>query len=377
MLTGPSMRTSILFAAVATLAGCAGTLPTDGDAVTEHIEQAESACTRDGRLTVMTQNVYLGADIDPILSAQHDAEVPVAVAAAWAQLEGNDTADRAAGLAALIARKDPALVGLQEVALFRRFPGDGSAPIEIDFLDVLMRSLKARGLRYHVAIVQKDSDVTVPMLAGIDAAGAPLLDGVQMIDRDAILVRDGIVTAHPRAARYAVALPVSFADVEVEIVRGWASVEVETEGGRFRFMTTHLEDHVPEIQAAQAAELLSITDAERLPIVLTGDFNSPADGSGTPTYTTVVASGFSDAWLAARPRDPGYSCCRGADLRVFPAPLTQRLDIVFVRGHSSRGIPGIVTADLVGDRASDRTRGGRWPSDHAGLVTTFRSPTAW
>ena len=258
----------------------------------------------------MTQNVYLGADIDPILSAQHDADVPVAVAAAWAQLEDNDTADRAAGLAALIARKDPALIGLQEVALFRRF--HGATTIEIDFLDLLMKALKTRGLHYHVAVVQNDSDVTVPMLAGIDASGAPLLDGVQMIDRDAILVRDGIATSQPRAARYAAALPVSFADIDVEIVRGWASVEVEGEGGRFRFMTTHLEDHVPEIQAAQAAELLSITGAERLPLVLTGDFNSPADGRGTPTYATVAAEGgFSDAWLAAmmrsahRPDAPG------------------------------------------------------------------------
>jgi hypothetical protein len=31
-----------------------------------------------------------------------------------------------------------------------------------------------------------------------------------------------------------------------------------------------------------------------------------------------------------------------------------------------------VRADVVGEEAADRTAGGLWPSDHAGLVTTLR-----
>ena len=367
------MKRTILLAALT--AACSGATPPED---TEHTASAVSACERDGRLTVMTQNVYLGADIDPILGAEHEADVPPAVAAAWAQMHGNDFHDRARAIAASIAHQDPAVVGLQEVALFRRFSHAGGAPEEIDFLEILKAALRARGLHYRAVIVQTDSDVTVPMLAGIDPSGAALIDGVQMIDREVILVRDGIVTSKPRSGRYAVSLPVELADEQLEIIRGWASVVVHTSSGRFRFITTHLEDHVPEIQSAQAEELLAITSAETLPIVLTGDFNSAGDGSTTPTYGTMRAAGFQDAWTAARPHDPGFSCCREADLNVANAKLDQRIDFVFVRGtHPNRPIPGLVTATLVGDAAHDRTHEGRWPSDHAGIVASFHPPSAW
>lgn len=375
------MKRSMILAALATTTaalGCSGeSAAPEGDASSVHTARIVAACeSKHAQVKVMTQNVYLGADIDPILAAASAEEVPVAVAAAWAQLEGNSFEDRAAAIAGAIARERPQLVALQEVAIFRRFPGDGSSSTEIDFLAILQRALSARGLHYEAASVQQDSDVQVPMLAGFDAAGAPLLDGVQMIDRDVVLVRSDVRTSRPSSARYAVALPVSVAGASVEIVRGWASVVIQTKTGPFRFMTTHLEDHVPQIQAAQAEELLGITAADKLPIVLAGDFNSPADGSETPTYGALAAAGFHDAWSAAHPSDPGFTCCRAADLRVA-APLTQRLDIVFARGRASRGMPSPVSAVIVGDAPRDRTRSGLWPSDHAGVVATFRTPTSW
>jgi hypothetical protein len=367
------MKRSTIVAALATTTaalGCSGHVAdTESSAPAEHRSSTAAVSTSEGgRLTVMTQNLYLGADIDPILGAATEREIPVAVAAAWKQLERNRFEDRAEAMAAMIAREQPQLVALQEVALFRRFPHDGSAPVQIDFLVILHRALAARGLHYRTAVVQKDSDVQVPMLAGVDRTGAPVLDGVQMIDRDVVLAREDVAISRPESARYAVALPVSFAEASVEIVRGWASVIVQTETGSFRFMTTHLEDRVPEIQAAQAAELLAITSHEALPIILAGDFNSPADGSGTSTYAAVAAAGFADAWTSANPGQPGFTCCRAADLRL-PSPLTERIDIVFVRG-----LAGPVTAALVGDAPRDRAGSGLWPSDHAGVVATFLSP---
>ena len=48
----------------------------------------------------------------------------------------------------------------------------------------------------------------------------------------------------------------------------------------------------------------------------------------------------------------------------------QRLDLVLFRnGH--KGLDALTT-DLIGDRPSDLTPSGLWPSDHAGLASVFR-----
>jgi len=42
---------------------------------------------------------------------------------------------------------------------------------------------------------------------------------------------------------------------------------------------------------------------------------------------------------------------------------------VFLRGPFTP-----VAADVVGEESADRTPGGLWPSDHAGVVATLASP---
>lgn len=330
----------------------------------------------DMRITVMTQNVFLGMAVEPVLAAPTEADVPIAVAAAWQTVHANRFDERADAIAASIARRRPDVIGLQEVAVYRQFTGNGDAPTEIDFLAILQKALAKRGLAYKTAAVQNDTDVLVPMLAGFDASGAPILDGVEVIDRDAVLVRADLTTSKPRAGRYQASLPVPAFGTTVEIVRGWVSVDVQALGGSYRFVSTHLEDLVPEIQAAQAAELLQIVNSEKVPVVVAGDFNSPADGSGTPTYATLRAAGLRDAWSAARPNAPGFTCCRAEDLHVAK-PLTERLDIIFARGRSPKPIPGLVFAEVVGDEPGGRTPSGLWPSDHAGVIASFRAPTLW
>jgi hypothetical protein len=55
---------------------------------------------------------------------------------------------------------------------------------------------------------------------------------------------------------------------------------------------------------AQAREFLSGPAATTLPVVLVCDCNSPADGSLTGTYGTLITAGFDDAWEVAFPGDP-------------------------------------------------------------------------
>lgn len=371
------MRNPMLLFAVLTTAGVAcSDAPRGTEATSESTSTLDvlDAHAHARGLTVVTRNVYLGLDIAPILAAPTPQDVPLRVADAWLEMISNDFAARAGVIAGDIARTRPALVGLEEVALFRRTPHDGGTVEVIDYLAELQSALAARGLDYVVAVVQNDSDVVAPMLAGVGPQGAPLLDQVEMIDRDVILARSDVRTSHPLAARYAAALPVSLGGTNLEIVRGWASVVVDVGDGRpFRFVATHLEEQLaPPVQLAQAAELLLLLWREWRPVVLTGDFNSAADGSQTPTYGLLTHGGFVDVWSQARPHASGYTCCEPADLHLT-ASLDQRIDLVLVRNPSDRRHPieDHPSVSLLGVDPRDRTASGLWASDHAGIVASF------
>lgn len=243
----------------------------------------------------------------------------------------------------------------------------------IDYLGILQSALAARGLHYSVVAVQDESDVTAPMFAGLGSGGQPLLDAVEMLDRDVILARADVATSGATGASYSTLLPVSIGGQSLDITRGWASVVAHVDGGPpFRFFVTHLEEELaPPIQAAQAQELLGIVGAEKRPVVLVGDFNSAADGSQTPTYATIAGAGYVDVWATAHPWAPGYTCCRDADLSVLAAPLTHRIDFVFADGVRQHGRGSDVDAYRVGDDPGDRTPSHLWPSDHAGVVASF------
>jgi len=67
--------------------------------------------------------------------------------------------------------------------------------------------------------------------------------------------------------------------------------------------------------------------------------------------------------------DPGPTCCQADDLMNETSRLTGRIDMVFHRGDLTP-----TTASVVGNQPEDRTPSGLWPSDHAGVVTTFTIP---
>ena len=70
-----------------------------------------------GRLKVMTQNVYVGADLFKILNP--DQPIPVNAAEIFGDIQVTDFAQRAESIADLIAEHEPHLIGLQEVSLIR------------------------------------------------------------------------------------------------------------------------------------------------------------------------------------------------------------------------------------------------------------------
>lgn len=334
------------------------------------------------RITVMTRNVYVGAAIEEIFSPDLPLEeIPFKAAELFGEILATDFAERARAIAGEVARNRPHVIGLQEVSLFRlQVPSDavlgGATPATqptLDFLEILLDALDARGLAYQVASSIENFDAEVPMYFP-DAGVLPFAD-IRLTDYDVILVRDDVAHAEASGSNYAVNLPVVVAGQALELKRGWTSVLATIEGATFRFVNTHLEptDFAPQVQAAQAAELLGALSAETAPIVLVGDLNSSPDGTPTPTARSFLHAGFEDAWSQ---RAPGHTCCQDKSLRSPGSALERRFDLVFLRGFElyEPGVRGAVHAKLVGETSADRTESGMWPSDHAGVVATLQLP---
>jgi endonuclease/exonuclease/phosphatase family metal-dependent hydrolase len=326
-------------------------------------------------VTVMTQNLYLGADVEPILAAQTPNELFAAVASAWAGVQANDFATRAKAIAAEIDAGHPDLVALQEAVMFRtQTPGDGPATpattVAYDYLQMLIDALHDRGLDYEAVSVGTGYDVE---LTGVFATG-PM--DVRLTQREVILVRTGpagptVSLSNAQNGQYAahISAPTPFPGVTIPLPWAWASVDVKVGASTFRLVSTHLDSESPASQEAQAAELVSGPAAGPLPTVIVGDLNSPADGSGTTSYQQIVDAGFSDAWSSLHPGDPGFTCCEAGTLDNATNQLDSRIDVVMTRG----GIRPLAIA-----RTGDQPIGGgmepNWPSDHAGLIATLRLP---
>ena len=329
-----------------------------------------------GELTVMTRNLSFGTDLGPIVAATTELEFVTAVAAAFTQAQASDFPGRARAWADEIERAQPDLIGLQEAALWRtQTPADFSptpnaTTVQIDLLALLLAELRSRGLRYEVVVAQTGTDIEAP---GLFPTG--IVD-VRLTQREVILARKapGLRLTNTQGGQYAAYVTVpTIIGVPVALPWAWASVDATRSGRSFRFATTHLDPISGIAQQLQANEFLAGAGSKTLPIVWVGDFNSNAEGtvntgvpSATPTYQSIIASGYADAWSARHPSDPGFTCCQAINLLNPTSTLTERVDLVLTRGPFHVG-----KASLVGDAASDRLLSGLWPSDHAGVVVTL------
>jgi hypothetical protein len=321
----------------------------------------------------MTRNLSFGTDLGPITAATSQYEFITAVAAAYAQAQATDFPGRARAWADEIEHARPDLIGLQEAVLWRtQTPADFSptpnaTTVQADLVGLLLSELRSRGLRYEVVIAQTGFDIEAP---GLFPAG--LVD-VRLTQREVILVRKsaGLKLTNTQGGQYAAFLTIpTIVGVPVSLPWAWASVDMTLNGRSFRFATTHLDPISGDAQQAQAAEFLAGPGTTTLPIVWVGDFNSDADAtvitgvpSATATYGSIIAVGFSDAWKAKHPADPGFTCCQATDLLNPTSTLTERDDLVLTRGPFHVG-----RASIVGDETTDRLASGLWPSDHAGVV---------
>jgi endonuclease/exonuclease/phosphatase family metal-dependent hydrolase len=317
-------------------------------------------------LTVMTRNLYLGANLDPIVQAKSAPEAFAAVSAAWAQVQANDFPTRARAIAREIATVKPDLVGFQELSLYRtQTPADFTVTpathVVLDYASELRRALAARHLNYRFVAIAPWTDAELP-------AGDPPTMDIRLTVRDGLLVRveKKLRIRRVHKVQYTTTTPL-FAGL-VTAKRGYVYADATLNGRGFRVATTHLESFSNTSQVAQGQELGEALSAGNVPTVLLGDLNSRADGTGTPTHADLLALGFEDAWSEAHPNDIGLSCCHSEDLRDLGGPFYSRIDYVLLRNGFRA-----VAAGIVGRKPSDHLRG-LWPSDHAGVWARVRLP---
>ena len=122
-------------------------------------EQAHRA----GQLTVLSQNLYIGAEIPGIALAPTVCDLMAAADTAVEQIKANDFTQRADSLAAQIANEAPDVVGLQEVFVIAQtaFP-EGPTFFYENYLDILMAALAEKGANYSVAAVRTSARTDVP-----------------------------------------------------------------------------------------------------------------------------------------------------------------------------------------------------------------------
>ncbi len=357
------------------------------------VTSARAATTQD--ITLMTRNLYLGADLAPILAAQNLDDFLAAAQTALAQVAANNFPERAKALAAEIADKNPQLVSLQEVYNFTINGQNGPPPFR-DYLADLMAALAEQGANYKVAAPVKNADLHV------------LLNGnlVGVTDRDVILARGDVRTSvvpfanecsKPSAdgCNYQVAATATTPLGSIVLDRGFVAVDAVLGGTVVRFVDSHLEQPGREldpanpllasvVQAAQAFELINILIQFDKPpynpygakIVLSSDINStPIDqiidlgfGPIVPPYMQFVLAGYTDAWTLRPGDSSGFTCCQAVNLLNPESILSDRRDVTFFREMPY----GMVKVNLTGNEETDKTPSGLWPSDHAGVVTRMQ-----
>jgi hypothetical protein len=341
-------------------------------------------------LGIMSWNIYVGADLTQLLAVGSELDIPCAVYGVWTDVVATDFAARAVAIVDQIEAYGPHVIGLNEVSTFD-FMFDTTE--DLVFLDVLEDELESRGLAYSVPVdpvtdrpaVSTNFEVTLP-IAYTDECPAQPQDAISYTEFDVILVRDDVTYTGADNGNYAQPLPLPVPGDVLLKLSGWASVDIVHKDLPYRVFATHIEPAdtgpcetgIPEllwIHNQQAGEMMGLLDGLEIPTILVGDLNSDASGCTTPTYPNLIDAGFVDAWTLGRPRGDGFTSNQADDLLNVESQLFHRIDFVLYRDAftSETGqFQGSAHTELVGEAQDDRTAGGLWPSDHAGVMAELR-----
>ena len=366
------------------------------------------------KVDVMTRNIFLGADLGPALAAGNPNAFFEANGEILREVDLTDFPRRAPILADEIRSKEPDIVGLQEVALWREAPPDitpaltgvpVATTVTYDFLDLLLAELnegfysEGDGYEeggYKAVWVQEEFDFEAPANKNGEPNDGPpgILRNSEMNGRltmrDVILVRvgSGVKVENASGGHFDNLLVVRVANaVDVPVTRGWtqfdATAKKKIKKGKkkgqkikksFRFVNSHFEafddeTERPSIRALQADELVNgPANAKRAIIV--GDFNSDSPGvkPGDEQAYEVLLNGGLDApyetGFETRADLPG-SCCVSDLFIEAPEQFDHQVDHVMTNmGKKAKGLKAKATGLTQVD--------GIYGSDHGGVYAKLK-----
>ena len=385
-------------------------------------------------ISVMTRNIYLGADVGVALNLLPD--FPAAAQFMWDQMRATDFQQRSRKLAQEFATLKLDVIGIQEATKWICKKGLLSRKQTIfDFLEILLDETKKTGVGY--SLISKDGDQTYNR--GFSIPAIPKLTIVEDQETfepifgqssaacgfeiaDALLIRDGLDAQVLQLGNSEFKTYYTVVPVVMDIYRGYTWADLKIEGKRIRVVTTHLESLFDESGAPhssiQAEQLIEDLASTKSPLIVMGDFNAdPRDPRGPdapnpggqpasnvqcepqskdPTrfdascnaYWKMIQAGYIDlgpdslslknlTWGATALLDgPDEKRVRAAEEMGNEYGFTDRLDYIFVRNGLNKTNSKLVSFTWPKGEANwDCRRGGQerscLPSDHVGIFATI------
>lgn len=379
------------------------------------------------RITVMSRNLYLGADVGVAL--QLLPNFPKAAQFMWDQVKQTNFSARAPKLARETVQDRPEIIGIQEATIWyckKDLLGD---KVEIfNFLDEFIAATKLTGVGYSLAKASgveafnpgysipaipyltkvNDPEIFQPIF-GTDTASCGFTIG------DALLVRDDVKDRIIQVGNTEYDAKYSIVPVVMNVYRGYTWADFKVQDSVVRLISTHLEsiwdeNKIPN-SALQAGQLVADLKDAKMPLIVMGDFNAdvrdprPVDepnpgeqpivsdtcptpgGAKCNAYSTMVEAGFENSSPDAR--NPRYftwgasALLNGPDKKRLEFAkefgnqygFTDRLDYIF-----TKNVYTTVSSKIIGNVWPDGS--GVWncgseicfPSDHAGIVATIELP---
>ena len=377
-------------------------------------------------VTVMTRNIYLGADVGPAMKLLPNFSASAEFM--WGQVKQTDFSLRARGLAAEIESINPDVVAIQEATKWICTPHVWSKKTVVyDFTQELISELAKGGSKYRIAsaagkdafnvgfainpipgLTMVHDPQTFQKLFGTDDAAC----GFQIADT--LLVKSEFEIVNAGTSEYEKSYTII--PTLMTVYRGYSWADINIHGSVIRFIATHLESLFDEgkvpVAKLQAEQLIADTNAVEMPLVVMGDFNSdprdprkPADPNpgeqpvanescepqvGDPTsataldqcnaYWSMVQSGFMDS--GPDPTKPanfswGYDALLKGPATSRPAGMTDRLDYIFTK-HFQQPISAQVFGNRFPEGVGVWNCGGNQcaASDHAGVAVTLHLPVS-